>query len=109
MATRWPPVPTMKTVRPGRSMACRIKAGAIYVFTRSGTTWSQQAYLKASNAEAGDSLGYAIAISQDGNTIAGGAGDEDCLTPGINPPGCDNDNRTDQSSGAVYVFVRSGS
>src|SRR5262245_26500458 len=24
-------------------------AGAVYVFTRSGTTWSQQAYLKASN------------------------------------------------------------
>jgi hypothetical protein len=83
-------------------------AGAIYVFTRTAGTWSQQAYLKASNAEAGDSLGYAIAISQDGNTIAGGAGDEDCLTPGINPPGCDNDLKTDQSSGAAYVFVRSG-
>jgi len=83
-------------------------AGAIYVFTRSAGTWTQQAYLKASNAEAGDSLGYAIAISQDGNTIAGGAGDEDCLTPGINPPGCDNDLKTDQSSGAAYVFVRNG-
>src|SRR5262249_22984159 len=83
-------------------------SGAIYVFTRAAGTWAQQAYLKASNAEAGDSLGYDIAISQDGNTIAGGAGDEDCLTPGINPPGCDNDNRTDQSSGAVYVFVRNG-
>src|SRR5712664_2927351 len=111
MATRWPPVPTMKTVRPGRSMACRIKAGAIYVFTRSGTTWSQQAYLKASNAENGDSLGYAIAISQDGNTIAGGAADEDCMMPGVFPPSpvvCDKDQPMDNSSGAVYVFVRNG-
>ncbi len=83
-------------------------SGAIYVFTRSGTAWSQQAYLKASNAENGDSLGYAIAISQDGNTIAGGAADEDCFAAGINPPGCDNDYRTDTSTGAVYIFVRSG-
>ena len=66
------------------------------------------AYLKASNAENGDSLGYEITISQDGNTIAGGAADEDCLTPGINPPGCDNDYKTDTSTGAVYVFVRNG-
>jgi len=83
-------------------------SGAIYVFIRSPQGWAQTAYLKASNAEAGDSLGYAIAISQDGNTIAGGAGDEDCLTPGINPPGCDNDVKTDLSTGAVYVFVRDG-
>lgn len=83
-------------------------SGAIYVFARTGATWSQQAYLKASNAEGGDSLGYAIAISQDGNTIAGGAADEDCLTPGINPPDCDNDQRMDNSSGAAYVFVRNG-
>jgi len=48
-------------------------------------------YLKASNAEGGDSLGYDMAISQDGNTIVGGSGDEDCYTGGINPPGCDND------------------
>src|SRR5439155_12794664 len=81
--------------------------GAIYVFTRSGTTWTQQAYLKASNAETGDSLGYSIAISQDGNTIAGGAADEDCLMPGIFPGAthvCQEDQPQDNSSGAVYIF-----
>jgi hypothetical protein len=46
-----------------------------------------------------------MAISQDGNTIAGGAADEDCFTPGINPPGCDNDLKLDSSTGAVYVFA----
>jgi hypothetical protein len=34
-----------------------LSAGAAYVFVRSGTTWSQQAYLKASNAEASDYFG----------------------------------------------------
>jgi hypothetical protein len=83
-------------------------SGAIYVFTRTGSTWAQTAYLKASNAENGDSLGYDLAISHDGNTIAAGSGDEDCYAAGINPPGCDNDFRTDTSAGAVYVFVRNG-
>jgi len=83
-------------------------SGAIYVFTRTGTSWAQTAYLKASNAEAGDSLGYDMAISQDGNTIAGGAADEDCFSAGINPPGCDNDLKLDSSTGAAYVFVRNG-
>src|SRR6266581_5452582 len=85
--------------------------GAIYVFTRAGATWMQQAYLKASNAENGDSLGYSIAISQDGNTIAGGAADEDCMTPGVVAGSthiCQDDQPQDNSSGAVYVFVRSG-
>jgi hypothetical protein len=83
-------------------------SGAIYVFTRTGTSWAQTAYLKASNAEQEDSLGYSIAISQDGNTVVGGAADEDCFAAGINPPGCDNDYKTDTSTGAVYVFVRDG-
>lgn len=89
-------------------------SGAIYVFTRSGATpaqqtWAQTAYLKASNAENQDSLGYDMAISLDGNTIAGGAGDEDCFAAGINPAEkCDNDYKTDTSTGAAYVFVRNG-
>jgi trimeric autotransporter adhesin len=86
-------------------------SGAIYVFTRTGNAWAQQAYLKASNAENGDSLGYAIAISQDGRTIAGGAADEDCEMPGIFPGAatvCGDDTKTDLSTGAAYVFVRDG-
>ena len=86
-------------------------SGAIYIFTRNGTTWVQQAFLKASNAEFMDSLGYSLAISQDGNTVAGGAADEDCLTPGIFPGAatvCDDDSKTDLSTGAAYVFVRNG-
>jgi hypothetical protein len=82
--------------------------GALYVLTRSGGTWSHQARIQAENAEPQDSLGYSLAISDDGNTIASGAADEDCLKPGINPTGCENDQASNTSAGAAYVFVRNG-
>ena len=78
-------------------------SGAAYVFVRSGTNWSQQAYLKASNTGAGDSFGYSVAIS--GDTVVVGAWTEDSNATGV------NGNQTDNSaadSGAAYVFVRSG-
>ena len=81
-------------------------------FARSDGAWKQQAYIKGSRTEATDQLGYVVAISDDGNTVAAGAGDEDCLTPGINPPGCDNDSPPRGAAniwvGAAHVFVRSG-
>jgi hypothetical protein len=89
----------------------RNAAGAVFVFERSGSAWTETAYLKGSRAERTDQLGYSLAISADGNTIASGAGDEDCLLPGVNPPGCDNDSPADIGAniwvGAAYVFVRS--
>ena len=87
-------------------------SGALYVFTRSGATWTQQAYIKASNAEAQDSIGAAVALSDDGNTLLAGSIDEDCLATGVNPPEtnttCANDMGKDTSAGAAYVFRRSG-
>jgi len=89
--------------------AGRNGTGAIYVYTRSGTTWALQSYLKASNAEGGDSLGVIVSISDDGNTIAGGILDEDCMSTGVNPSNaCDNDQKDDTSVGAAVVFVRQG-
>ena len=83
-------------------------AGAVYVFTRAGAAWTQQAYIHASNAEAGDSFGVNVVLSDDGNTLLASALDEDCLATGVNPPGCDNDRMEDISTGAAYVFVRNG-
>jgi uncharacterized repeat protein (TIGR01451 family) len=80
------------------------KAGAAYVFVRGAGGWSQQAYLKASNTEAGDEFGYAVAIS--GDTIIVGAPLEDGNATGAN--GNQSDNST-PDSGAAYVFVRNGS
>ncbi|MGI8603981.1 MAG: FG-GAP repeat protein [Verrucomicrobiales bacterium] len=46
-------------------------AGAAYVFVRTGTTWTQQAYLKASNTAAEQRFGFSVAVS--GDTIVVGS------------------------------------
>lgn len=87
-------------------------SGAIYAFDRSGGAWTQTGYFKGSRSQRNDALGFAVAISGDGNTIAGGAADEACLNGGVNPSGCDIDtvpaNLTSGAAGAAYVWVRSG-
>jgi hypothetical protein len=79
------------------------RSGAAYVFVRQGTSWSQQAYLKASNAGAGDLFGETVALS--GDTVVVAARDEASSAREIN--GNQNDNRA-RTAGAVYVFVRNG-
>src|SRR5688572_2526068 len=90
------------------------QAGAVYVFTRAGGTWIQQAYIKASNTgEAGtadsfgegDQFGWSLALSRDGNTIAVGALTEDSASTGVNG---DQRNNSALGAGAVYVFARTG-
>jgi predicted amidohydrolase YtcJ len=83
-------------------------SGAAYVFTRAGTNWTQQAYIKASNSESQDSFGVHVALSDEGTTLLVGSLDEDCKATGVNARGCDNDGNDDLSMGAAYVFVRSG-
>lgn len=83
-------------------------SGAAYVFTRLGGSWSQQAYIKASNGEPQDSFGVHVAVSADGTTLLVGSLDEDCTATGVNLSGCDADSRDDLSMGAAYVFVRAG-
>ena len=83
-------------------------SGAVYIFARAGGAWKQTNYIKAANAEGGDSLGASVAISDDGNTLAAGALDEDCLASGVNSGPCDNDRAADLSTGAAYIFVRTG-
>jgi hypothetical protein len=80
-------------------------SGAVYVFVRNGSSWSQQAYIKASNADAGDQFGWSVAVSRDGNTLAVGAQSEGGGSAGVNGDAADN---SAADAGAVYVFVRSG-
>ncbi len=63
-------------------------SGATYVFVRSGSTWSQQAELTASDGAAGDEFGSSVAIA--GSTAVVGASGKN------------------SNSGAAYVFERSG-
>ena len=81
-----------------------LDSGAVYVFSRSGTSWAQQAYIKASNAGELDRFGISVALSGDGDTLAAGAPSEDSNATGIN--GDQNDDGT--AGGAVYLFTRSG-
>jgi hypothetical protein len=82
-------------------------SGAVYLFIRNGTAWSQQAYIKASNPDVSDSFGYSVALF--GDTLAVGAKGEDSNATGIQQgsPG-DPSNNDSQDSGAVYMFTRSG-
>ncbi len=66
-------------------------SGSAYVFTRTGSSWSQQAKLIASDAATGDSLGWSIALSDDIAVI-----------------GAPYDDDKGNNSGSVYVFKRTG-
>jgi hypothetical protein len=64
--------------------------GFAWVFTRSGTTWTQQATLIDSTNDSYAFFGYSVALSSDGNTaLVGGYGDG--------------------ATGAAWVFTRAGS
>lgn len=71
-----------------------LSIGAAYVFTRSGTTWTQQAKLLANDGVVDDFFGASVSINNAGNTIAVGAPSEDTS------PFAGN--------GAAYIFTRSG-
>lgn len=66
-------------------------SGSAYVFTRSGTTWTQQVKLVPVDGAADDRFGFSVSIS--GDTIVIGA---------------DGDDTSGLQAGAAYVFVRSG-
>lgn len=80
------------------------ESGAVYVFRRTGTSWQQEAYLKASNGDVGDKFGWSVALT--GDTLAVGATGEDSAARG---PGSDEGDNGATDSGAVYVFRRSES
>lgn len=82
-----------------------LNSGAVYVFARSAGSWSQQAYVKASNTGEFDWFGYAVSLSADGNTLAVTANDEDSSAQGLDGP---QDNDATSASGAAYVFRRQG-
>ena len=64
-------------------------AGAAWVFTRSGASWSQQKLIGAGESGSGE-LGYSVALSADANTaLVGAVGDNGGV-------------------GAAFVFIRSG-
>lgn len=79
--------------------------GAVYLFTRSGSTWSHQAYLKAPNNTNEDYFGSSVALS--GDSLAVGAYGESSTTKEIiNNRDLSSTNDSGNDNGAVYIFVR---
>lgn len=77
-------------------------SGAVYLFTREGSNWSQTRYFKASNAGDGDRFGSSLALHHEdvGDLILVGALFEDGSSQGVNGP----DNNSWVNSGAAYAF-----
>jgi hypothetical protein len=67
--------------------------GSAYVFVRSGTTWTQQQQLTASDGANGDYFGSSVSLSADGSIALVGAEE--------------NDVSGNSLQGSAYVFVRS--
>jgi len=65
-------------------------SGSAYVFTRTGTTWTQQAKILASDGASFDEFGYSVSL--DGDTALIGAPDDD----------------NNGTLGSAYVFIRTG-
>ncbi len=64
--------------------------GAVWVWTRSGTTWTEQQQIKPAGYGANTYFGYGLALSNDGNTlVVGGYG-------------------ADTNVGGAWIYVRSG-
>lgn len=84
--------------RANPSTVDQMASGAVYVFSRSGTTWIQDERLKASPSIVPDAgFGSSVAVSSNGSILAVGAPTEfndQCMGTG------------DHMDGAVYVFVR---
>jgi hypothetical protein len=76
-------------------------AGAVYAFALTGTTWSQRAYIKASNTAMSMFFGNSVSLSSDASTLAIDAPQEASNATGIDG---DQSNTADPSAGAVYVF-----
>ena len=67
--------------------------GAVYVFTRSGSVWSQQQKLYPSDESIADQFGWSVSCNSD-------------ATVAIISSNCDSDGAT--YAGSVYVFTRVG-
>jgi trimeric autotransporter adhesin len=76
--------------------------GQVYIFTLSGSVWTQTAQLQASNASPSDNFGASVALV--GNTLVVGAPSESSAATGI---GGNQSDTSAPGAGAAYVFTLS--
>ncbi|NBW80128.1 hypothetical protein EBR21_00085 [bacterium] len=82
-------------------------SGAVYVYRRSGSNWSQEAFIKPSNSDADDWFGQSVALS--GETLVVGSPSEDSSQNNVSNGQPASTNNSSTNSGAAYVFRRNGS
>lgn len=75
-----------------QDLGANFQQGSAYIFTRSGTTWTQQTKLVAGDGAAGDSFGNAVFVVGD-TAMIGAAGDT---------------NGTNARQGSAYLYTRTG-
>ena len=89
---------------PDREDSTHPTTGAVYAFVQGDDgSWTQQAYIKASNTGSTDIFGSRLAVSGDGNVLVVGAQFEDSGAKGV---GGDQSDNSVPNSGAVYLFRR---
>ena len=89
----------------GNTLVVGSVKGVAYIFTRSGTTWTERQSVTKNDGN-GDQFSP-NAISQDGTTIAFGAARADSNAIGIDPTG-DGSDGSGNNTGDVFIYVRSG-
>jgi hypothetical protein len=82
------------------------ESGAVYIYKRSGSSWDQEAYIKASNAGSSDNFGISVSLS--GNNLAVGSYYEsENSSTIVNGTAAPNANGA-AGAGAVYIYRRTG-
>ena len=90
-----------KGVNGDQSDASMEDSGAVYVYTRTGTTWNPTAYVKASNPKPAAEFGISVALNGDGKLLAAGATKENSAAKGVNGK---QDDKSAVNAGAAYVY-----
>ena len=94
------------------------RAGAVFVFLRNNSVWTQQSYVKASNTDKDDRFGLNVQLSADGKTMAVGAHREagrgyasatstsnsSSSTSSLPEGTLDQQDNSAEASGAVYIY-----
>jgi len=78
---------------------CDSCSGGVSTFVRSGDTWKSGTFVKWNKLDAGDALGFAVALS--GNRIIAGAPHEDSNATSFYQ---DTANNSVNDSGAAFIF-----
>ena len=93
-----------------------IRSGAVFVFKRDNSVWTQKSYVKASNTDSDDRFGTNVDLSADGKTLAVGAHRESARGHTATSSGAstssaassmsplDQNDNSAEAAGAVYIY-----